>query len=337
MSEGTPMMTEASNSETNPTQANLLQQAQQNWMYYQQYNLASQQYADYYQYWSQMGANPYFHPQIVTMKKDDIPINPPLPKGPPPPVSQPLTVRPPLLNSPKQFGNIRFNINGKRPLAPSTFHHQQNSSLNSGAAKKKRKRNRNNQQQQLQQQYSFNNSDSNLPPLPPPESNVPKPEPPPELPPDPPKPLVTAVEEKNENQAKDEVMNSVSNDPTAEWSESLKKYVSDSYAKCKTVFDKNQVEIILKGKITHAINTGQMNKDWSQEPLPSIHSERMTLVPKPVPQKILSSSVGARLGKRASTLRGKSKSSSRSRSRSISPHSKKSRSRSPKWRRSSSR
>ncbi|XP_044746932.1 leukocyte receptor cluster member 8 [Coccinella septempunctata] len=336
MSEGTPMA-ETSNSETSVAQANLLQQAQQNWMFYQQYNhLASQQYAsDYYQYWSQMGANPYVYPQIMTMKKDDIPINPPLPKGPPPPVSQPLSVRPPPLNSPKQFGNIRFNINGKRLLAPSTF--QQNTSLTSGAAKKKRKRNRNNQQQQQQlQQYNFNSSDSNLPPLPPPESNVPKPEPPPELPPDPPTPLATVPDENDKNSAQNEVVNNVSNDPTAEWSESLKKYVSDSYAKCKTVIDKNQVEIILKGKITHAINTGQMNKDWSKEPLPSIHSERLTLVPKPVPQKVLSSSVGARLGRRASTLRGKSKSSSRSRSRSKSPYTRKSRSRSPKWRRSSS-
>lgn len=337
MAEGAPMMAETSNSETNSAQANLLQQAQQNWMYYQHYNnIASQQYADYYQYWSHMGGNPYVYPQLMNMKKDEIPVNPPLPKGPPPPVSQPLSVRPPLLSSPKQFGNIRFNINGKRPLAPSTF--QQNTSLNSGAAKKKRKRNRNNQQQQQQQlqQYNFNNPNSNLPPLPPPESNVPKPEPPPELPPDPPAPPATETDDKPQTVIKNNMVNDVSNNPTAEWSDSLKKYVSDSYAKCKTVIDKNQVEIILKGKITQAINSGQMNKDWSKEPLPSIHSERMTLVPKPSPQKKLPSTVGARLGTRASTLRKKSRSSSRSRSRSKSPFTRKSRSRSPKWRRSSS-
>ena len=40
------------------------------------------------------------------------------------------------------------------------------------------------------------------------------------------------------------------------WPESLKAYVAKCFAKCTTEIDKDQVEIILKGKITKAASDG---------------------------------------------------------------------------------
>ncbi|XP_022919991.2 leukocyte receptor cluster member 8 homolog isoform X2 [Onthophagus taurus] len=317
------------------------------------------QYAQYYQYPQMMNYAHYaqtFKPVVAAdntdnnkkegEKKDLIP---PLPAGPPPPL---LQKTPQFFNnaSPiqKQFGNIRFSLNKKGPQNNGL---NQANSLTSGAAKKKRKRNKNNQNN-----LNFNNF--NMPPLPPPE-NDPKPAPPPELMPPlpsipplpdtkvPPPPLPTTETPKTKP-----LPNPLVN-PTEEWPDSLKDYVKRCYEKCKTKIDRDQVDIVLKGKLTNASTTGDLwVRDWTKEPLPSIHSERINLEPKIVTGQLaqfqnnttpkkgggLSAAMGARLGSRASTLRGHSKSSSRSRSRSPALFYKKSRSksRSPKRHRSSS-
>jgi len=57
---------------------------------------------------------------------------------------------------------------------------------------------------------------------------------------------------------------------TKDWPPALKQYVSRCFDQCRTDVDKDQVEIILKGKITAAASSNSLfTRDWDNEPLPS--------------------------------------------------------------------
>ncbi|XP_077490689.1 uncharacterized protein LOC144101411 isoform X2 [Amblyomma americanum] len=63
---------------------------------------------------------------------------------------------------------------------------------------------------------------------------------------------------------------------SGDWPESLKRYAMRAFGKCKSEIDRDQVEIVLKGKLTKMYCDGAMwSIDWDKEPLPSIHSERL--------------------------------------------------------------
>lgn len=56
----------------------------------------------------------------------------------------------------------------------------------------------------------------------------------------------------------------------AEWPDTLYNYVARCYMKCDTKVNRDMCEIMLKGKITTAMNNGELfTKDWDNEPLPA--------------------------------------------------------------------
>nr|XP_018895696.1 PREDICTED: leukocyte receptor cluster member 8 homolog isoform X1 [Bemisia tabaci] len=219
-------------------------------------------------------------------EKGDTSNLPPLPPGPPP---SDFANKPPLPNSaptnnpfkPK-MGPISFNF-GKRPNfnnIPNAFNNQNppNANKSSGSAKKRRKREKMNQMKRNNQDNMSSNS--TMPPLPP------------GSPPVPPPPSPPIIGPQNEN-SKPIVKNlpppivgsgtvPPQQEAVPEWPDSFKSYVRKCYEKCKTVADRNRVDIILKKKSLNAMNDGSLYfKDWDNEPLPLLSDEINYLPMKP--------------------------------------------------------
>ncbi|XP_054717222.1 leukocyte receptor cluster member 8 homolog [Uloborus diversus] len=65
---------------------------------------------------------------------------------------------------------------------------------------------------------------------------------------------------------------------------SLRQYVDASFSRCKDDKDKDQVQLILRTKLLKAEREGTIyEKDWANEPLPSLHSEKLKKEQKTTP------------------------------------------------------